>query len=104
MPPIHPSLAPTAAFVHQKELLYGYLTPREHLIFHAHTRMSRDYSREALLARVEEVGPAAGRCLPACFILSCPVRSDGWMDGWTDVQRMQQQLTRNAPTSPPPPR
>ena len=45
-----------SAFVHQKELLYGYLTPREHLTFHAFTRMSREYSREALLARVEEVG------------------------------------------------
>ena len=44
------------AFVHQKELLYGYLTPREHLTFHAFTRMSREYTREALLARVEEVG------------------------------------------------
>lgn len=43
------------AFVHQKELLYGYLTPREHLIFHAYARMSRTYTREALLARVEEV-------------------------------------------------
>lgn len=57
----HPST--TTAFVHQKELLYGYLTPREHLTFHAFTRMSREYSREALLARVEEVRAYLHVCL-----------------------------------------
>jgi len=41
--------------VHQKEQLFGYLTPREHLTFHAFARMSRKCSRQALLVRVEEV-------------------------------------------------
>lgn len=52
--------------MHQKELLYGYLTPREHLVFHAFARMSRQCSREELLARVEEVSAPAYPTIPSC--------------------------------------
>lgn len=45
-----------AVLVHQKELLYGFMTPREHLLFHAIARMSRSYSSAEMHARVEEVG------------------------------------------------
>lgn len=41
--------------VHQKELLYGFMTPREHLLFHAIARMSKTHTSEEIHARVEEV-------------------------------------------------
>ena len=48
----------TSAFVHQQEMLYPYLTAREHLTFHAIARMSgrKDgFTRADMLQRVEDV-------------------------------------------------
>lgn len=41
--------------MHQKELLYGFMTPREHLLFHAIARMSRTHTSKQMHERVEEV-------------------------------------------------
>jgi ABC-type multidrug transport system ATPase subunit len=43
--------------VHQKELLFGFMTPREHLTFHAIARMGNNYTRAQIYERVEEVRP-----------------------------------------------
>lgn len=42
-------------YVHQKELFFPHLTAREHLTFHAVTRLSREYSMDECLARVDTV-------------------------------------------------
>lgn len=42
--------------VHQKELLFGFMTPREHLIFHAIARMAKKYKLRDIEERVDEVG------------------------------------------------
>jgi ABC-type multidrug transport system ATPase subunit len=44
-----------AALVHQKELLFGFMTVREHLLFHAFTRIQKDCSREEIRNRVDLV-------------------------------------------------
>lgn len=44
-----------AALVHQKELIFGFMTPREHLLFQARARMSREFSYDDILKRVTEV-------------------------------------------------
>ncbi|TFJ86806.1 hypothetical protein NSK_001894 [Nannochloropsis salina CCMP1776] len=44
-----------SVLVHQKELLFGFMTPREHLLFHAIARMSKNHTIEQINARVEEV-------------------------------------------------
>jgi hypothetical protein len=41
--------------VHQKELIFGFMTPREHLLFQARARMSREFSYDDILKRVTEV-------------------------------------------------
>jgi ABC-type branched-subunit amino acid transport system ATPase component len=44
-----------AALVHQKELLFGFMTVREHLLFHASTRLQKDSSTEQIEKRVNSV-------------------------------------------------
>jgi len=44
-----------SVLVHQKELLFGFMTPREYLIFHALARMERTHSRAQIDRRIEEV-------------------------------------------------
>lgn len=41
--------------MHQTQLLFGFMTPREHLTFQAIARMSRKHSTQEINARVEEV-------------------------------------------------
>lgn len=41
--------------MHQKELLFGFMTSREHLLFQARARMSRDFSYDDIVKRVNEV-------------------------------------------------
>lgn len=43
------------AFVHQKELLFGYMTPLEYLTFNARARMARRYTPKQRQQRVNEV-------------------------------------------------
>ena len=67
-----------AAMVHQKEMLFGFMTPREYLIFNARARMSSKYTREQMLRRVEEVGRYVGEgpmdtCLPI-YLPRCKAR------------------------------
>ncbi len=48
----------TSAFLHQKEMLYGFMTPREYLTFHAIARMSgrvEGRTREDIHSRVEQI-------------------------------------------------
>lgn len=40
--------------VHQEQLLFGFMTPREYLIFHALARMERTHSRAQIDRRIEE--------------------------------------------------
>ncbi len=44
-----------SVLVHQKELLFGFMTPREYLIFHALARMERTHTRAEIDKRIEEV-------------------------------------------------
>jgi ABC-type branched-subunit amino acid transport system ATPase component len=44
-----------AALVHQKELLFGFMTVREHLLFHAFTRMREQCSTQQIYKRVDLV-------------------------------------------------
>jgi ABC-type cobalamin/Fe3+-siderophores transport system ATPase subunit len=65
-PPTHPSNAHThnaPAIVHQKELLFGYMTPREYLIFNARARMARGYTATQRERRVNEVRQIPRRSL-----------------------------------------
>lgn len=41
--------------MHQKELLFGYMTPREYLAFNARAKMARGYTKEQREQRVNEV-------------------------------------------------
>ena len=43
------------ALVHQQELLFGFLTVREHLEYHATTRMSHKYNPEQIQERIKQV-------------------------------------------------
>ena len=56
-----------SAFVHQKELLFGYMTPREYLHFNARARMARGYSAAQRERRVDEVSHSVRRSVGVLF-------------------------------------
>jgi hypothetical protein len=43
------------ALVHQKEIIFGFMTPREHLLFQARARMSKEFKYDDIVKRVNEV-------------------------------------------------
>ena len=51
-----------SALVYQREVLCGFLTVEEHLLFHGVARMSDRYSRDEIEARVSEVMDEMGLC------------------------------------------
>jgi len=59
----------TIAFVHQKELLFGYMTPREYLAFNARAKMAtRGYTAAHRERRVNEVGGCRRAVVVVAFI------------------------------------
>lgn len=43
------------AFVHQNEMLFGYMTVREHLTFQATAGTSKQYNKQEIRERVNQV-------------------------------------------------
>jgi ABC-type nitrate/sulfonate/bicarbonate transport system ATPase subunit len=48
--------AGTAGLIHQRELLFGFMTVAEHIRFHAVARMSKKHSKAEIEQRIQTVG------------------------------------------------